>query len=41
MDENASMDINNSLSLYPSNESNEYDFPFLLQAFRANAEEDK
>ena len=41
MDENASMDINKSLSLYPSSDSNEYDFPFLLQAFRANEEEDK
>lgn len=41
MDENVSMDINKSLSLYPSSESNEYDFPFLLQAFRVNEEEDK
>ena len=41
MDENVSMDINKSLSLYPSSESNEYDIPSLLQAFRANEEEDK
>ena len=41
MDENVSVDINKSLSFNPSIESNEYDFPFLLQAFRANEEEDK
>lgn len=41
MDENVSVDINKSLSFNPSSESNEYDFPFLLQTFKANEEEDK
>ncbi len=41
IDENVSMDINKSLSLNPSSESNEYDFPFLFQAFRVNEEEDR
>ena len=41
MDENVFLDVNKSLSINPSNDSNEYDFPFLLQAFRINEEEDK